>query len=281
MNLPPALEQRARELAAYVRDLAHGARETLRTARKEGLTPRQRRMVLLSAASLAIGIAFCVLMAWLIGSIVADPSGFMQLVEDNYPVAVTLFALVNTLQVFSAFIPGEPLELVAGYLFGTWGGLVVVSVGLALGEAIVFTAVKRLGPRVVQLFVSPEKLDEMSFFKDARKLNVVTFFLMFIPGTPKDIVTYVIGLTPMKLGTWMAISIPARMFSIVTSTVVGAQAAQDNWVLAVFIFAVTCVVSVFGMVYYLWISRQAREAAAIEEQGRREWEAAGCPTNDA
>lgn len=281
MALPPTLKQRACDLCAYVLDSLRRARHTLQMARREGLTPRQRRLALLSAASLAIGVAFCVFMAWLIGSIAADPSGFARLVDENLPLAATLYALVNTLQVFSAFIPGEPLELVAGYLFGTWGGLAVVSAGLALGEAIVFVAVKRFGPRLVHLFVSQEKLDELSFFQNARKLNVITFLLMFIPGTPKDIVTYIIGLTPMTLATWMGISIPARMFSIVISTVVGAQAAQDNWGLAVLIFAVTCVVSAFGMAYYLWISRQAREATMIEELGRREWEAAGRPSNDA
>ena len=62
---------------------------------------------------------------------------------------------------------------------------------------------------------------------------------------------------------------------------VGAQAAEDNWGLAALIFAITCVVSLFGMAYYVFISRQARQAALMEELGRREWEASGSKTNDA
>lgn len=264
-----------------MRDAMHRLHETVRIARRDGLTPRQKRVVILSVASLALIVAFCAFIAWLITTIAADPSGFERLVHDNFVIATLLYAFINTLQVFAAFIPGEPLELLAGYLFGTWGGLLVVSFGLAVGEAVVFVAVKRYGPRFVHLFVSQQKLDELSFFKDARRLNVITFLMMFIPGTPKGIFTYIVGLTPMRLGTWLAISIPARMFSIVVSTVVGAQAAQSNWGMAVLIFAVTCVVSFFGMVYYIAISRQARQAALLDELGKREWEASGKQKNDA
>lgn len=280
-RLPTRIKEQAASLFAYVRDALGRARATMAEARKNGISPRQRRALLLAAASFVLGLGFCVFMAWLIASIAANPDGFKELVRDNIVLAVIGYALVNTLQVFAAFIPGEPLELVAGYLFGTWGGLVVVSAGLALGEAVVFIAVKRFGTRFVHLFVSQEKLDELALFKDSRRLNVITFFMMFIPGTPKDIMTYIVGLTPMKLGTWMAIGIPARVLSIVASTVVGAQAAEDNWELAALIFAVTCVVSLFGMAYYVFISRQARQAALMEELGRREWEASGSKTNDA
>ncbi len=275
------VKNQVKALVSYGKDMMGRARETVGKIKRDGMSPRQRRALLLASASFVLGIGFCIFMAWLIASIAANPDGFKELVNDNLALAAIAYALVNTLQVFAAFIPGEPLELVAGYLFGTWGGLAVVSAGLALGEAVVFVAVKHLGTRFVHLFVSQEKLDELALFKDSRRLNVITFFMMFIPGTPKDIMTYIVGLTPMTLGTWMAISIPARMLSSVASTVVGAQAAEDNWGLALLIFAITCVVSLFGMAYYVSISRQARQAALIEELGRKEWEASGARSNDA
>ena len=273
--------QHLESLAGYVRETFARGWATCKTIARKGPTPRQRRLTLLAFASFSIGMLFCAFMAWLIASIARDPSGFALLLEEHFVLATVSYALVNTLQVFAAFIPGEPLELVAGYLFGTWGGLLVVSAGLALGEALVFVLVKRYGTRLVHLFVSQEKLDELSFFHNTKRLNVVVFLLMFIPGTPKDLVTYIVGLTPMRLSTWMAICVPARVLSIVASTVVGAQVAQDNWQLALAIFGVTCVVSVGGLLYYAAISRQAHEAAIIEELGRREWEAGGRKTNDA
>ena len=281
MRIANSLIEHARPVLAYVAETAGRTCASIARALREGFSPRQRRLTLLALASFAVGLAFCALMAWLIAAIASDPSGFEQLVGENLPLACTLYALVNALQVFAAFIPGEPLELVAGYLFGAWGGLLVVSAGLALGEALVFVLVKRYGTRAVHYFVSQEKLDELAFFKDARRLNTVTFLMMLIPGTPKDIFTYIVGLTPMRLGTWMAICIPARVLSILASTLVGAKVAQDDWTFAMTLFAVTLVVSALGLYYYAAISRQAHEAAVVEDLGRREWEAAGKPTNDA
>ncbi len=276
-----SVRERVQQAAASAVGLARRTAAAVGRARREGLTPRQRKALPVIAAALAVGAGFCALMAWVIASIAADPSGFAALVHDNLAVASVAYALVNTLQVFAAFIPGEPLELVAGYLFGTWGGLAVVSAGLALGEALVFVAVRRYGARLVYLFVSREKVEGLALFRDPRRLNVVAFLMMLIPGTPKDIVTYIVGLTPMGLTTWMAISVPARTLSIVASTVVGAQAAADNWGLAALVFALTCVVSVFGMAYYVLISRQARSSAVMDELARREWEDGGRRVNDA
>lgn len=266
---------------ARTRSALGGAAAWLRSLREHGLSPQQRRAALLACALGACGVGMGVFMAWLIAAIAADPSGFSAVVDADLPLACALYALVNTLQVFVGFIPGEPLELVAGYLFGTWGGLAVVRAGLALGELIVFVSVRRWGTRFVRLFVPQEKLDELALFRDARRLNLITFLMMLIPGTPKAIMVYIVGLTPMRLGTWLAISIPARCLSIVASTAVGAQAAQDNWGIAALLFGAACLASLGGVLYYVSISRQAREAAAMERLGRDEWVRAGMRLNDA
>lgn len=276
-----AVWEKLKGLGAYAREMCAGWGATLRAAREHGLSPRQRRATMLACGLGVVGLALCAVMAWLIGAIASDPSGFAALVEANLPLACLLYALVNTLQVFVGFIPGEPLEIAAGYLFGTWGGLAVVRAGLALGEVLVFLAVRRWGTRFVHLFVSREKLDELAFFKDANRLNVVTFLMMLIPGTPKAIMVYIVGLTPMRLSTWLLISVPARCLSIVTSTLVGAKMAQDDWLLAAAVFALTLLLSAAGVLYYLSVSRQARQAALFDEIGRREWEQAGRRRNDA
>ncbi len=253
----------------------------LRTVRKEGMTPRMRRQAIVLAVALVVAVVACAVVVVPVVNLISNPERFQQMLQANYPLAVIAYALINTLHVFVAIIPGEPLELVAGLLFGTWGGLAVVSAGLALGELLVFLLVRRFGPRFVHLFVSQEKLDELVLFRDQRRRNVITFLMMFIPGTPKDIWSYVVGLTPMRLSTWMLISIPARVPSILISTAVGATAASGRPLLAALLFVLVILVSVFGIYYYLLISRQARVAAAMEEVARREWETNGRRSNDA
>ena len=66
-----------------------------------------------------------------------------------------------------------------------------------------------------------DRIRSLRFLQDSRRLNLLTFIVFFIPGTPKDLLSYFIGLTDMKLGTWLCITAVARIPSIVTSTVTG------------------------------------------------------------
>ena len=57
---------------------------------------------------------------------------------------VVLF-FVQMAQIFIAIIPGEPIEVVAGVMYGAVGGLVICMVGIVLASATIFTVVRKLG----------------------------------------------------------------------------------------------------------------------------------------
>ena len=277
----PSLKRRLLDALGAGKDRLASVRAHLARVRREGMTRQERRQALALVACAVVATAVCALLVPPVMHLIADPAAFRAALGDNYALACIVYALINTLHVFIALIPGEPLEVGAGLLFGTLGGTIVVSVGLALGELLVFLLVKRFGARFVRLFVSQEKLDELVLFQDQRRRNVITFLMMFIPGTPKDIWSYVVGLTPMTLTTWMAISIPARLPSILISVLVGSAAAQGHAGTAALLFLVVLVVSALGIGYYLLISKQARQAAVLEEEARRQWVRDGRHLNDA
>jgi hypothetical protein len=66
-----------------------------------------------------------------------------------------------------------------------------------------------------------EKIESISFLQDHKKRNFLVFTLFFIPGTPKDILTYAIGLTDMSIPLYLALTSIARMPSIIVSTISG------------------------------------------------------------
>lgn len=277
----PTISERARDLWQSARTLCRRMSANVARMRRDGMTPREKTQATALAIACVVAVVVCLLVAVPIIQLVRDPENFEAMLQKNYALALVLYALVNTIHVFVAIIPGEPLELGAGYLFGTTVGTIVVSVGLAVGELLVFLLVRKFGTRFVHLFVSQEKLDGLVLFKDEKRRNVITFLMMFIPGTPKDIWSYVVGLTPMRLSTWMLISIVARVPSIWISVVVGDTAASGSLGLAVVLFALVLVLSACGIYYYVVISRQAKQAAAIEKLARLEWERDGSRRNDA
>lgn len=161
-----------------------------------------------------------------------------------------LFVGITILQVVVAFLPGEPLEIAAGYCFGFWEGTFLVLLGITLGSIIVFLFVRKFGRKVVELFFSKEQLDQTLFLQESTKLNSIVFIIFAIPGTPKDFLAYFVGLTKMKLSTWIVITSIARIPSVVTSTLGGAAITQSNYGIAIIIFIITGIISILGLKQY-------------------------------
>ena len=160
------------------------------------------------------------------------------------------FVGVFVFQIILAFIPGEPLELSAGFVFGFWQGSLVCLIGSVLGSVIVFVFVKFFGKKLVSTFISEEKFNSLKFLSSKKRLNTLVFILFAIPGAPKDVMTYFVGMTKMKLTDWIWITALARIPSILTSTALGSAVAEQSYVFATITFAVTALVSVLGIIVY-------------------------------
>lgn len=157
---------------------------------------------------------------------------------------------IQILQVIVALIPGEVVEVGCGLAFGTWGGLAVCLLGSAIGSAIVFLLVRKFGVKLVEVFVSREKINNLSFLNNERKLKSVIFLVYFIIGTPKDLLTYFVGLTRIKLSRFLIISTVARIPSVISSILVGDTLSEGNFITSVLIFAASAVLGIMGVVAY-------------------------------
>lgn len=154
---------------------------------------------------------------------------------------------IQILQVVVAVIPGEVVEVIAGILYGTFGGYVICTIGVLLSSVMVFYTVKKLGRKYVEKVVTFEKLKNFKFLNDTSKLNSIIFLLFFIPGTPKDLLTYIIPLTNVKPMHFFAISTFARIPSIVSSTYAGSTIHHGNFKMTLLVFIITGVVGILGI----------------------------------
>lgn len=196
---------------------------------------------------------------------VKDPAAFRNWVEGYGFTGKLMFFLMMYVQTVIAFIPGEPLEIAAGYAFGAVPGLIITMLGQMLGSVTVFLFVRKFGMKLVEVFVSREKIASMRFLKDEKKLEVLTFFIFLTPGTPKDALCYFVGLTPMRLGVWMLISSVARIPSIATSTIGGNALGIGRIPQAIVVFAVTFLISACGYILYLKYTKKREERLSQNE----------------
>jgi len=236
---------------------------TLQAARKRRRFQRILAVSLMALMIIVPAVAFAVWGKPLV-SFLAD-SGKVRGLVAKYPISSRfLFFIFTMLQVILAVIPGEPFEIAAGYAFGSIEGTILSMAAIYLASLIIFLVVKRYGRPVIELFFEPEKIDEVKLFNRPKQLNLLMFLLMFIPGTPKDILTYLAGLTPMKLGTWMKILL-ARFFSVVTSTVSGGLLGSKKYGFAAIVFGIGTVAAIVGFIFYHYHNKKAEKEAATEK----------------
>lgn len=154
---------------------------------------------------------------------------------------------IQVLQIIVAIIPGGPIQLAAGAAYGAFGGLAIIVAGCAFTSSLIFFMVRRFGLPLLRRFFGEKDLAAWMFLKDDRKVSRLVFILFLIPGTPKDLLTWLTPLTGLSLPQFVVLSTLARIPAILSSTVMGDSMIQGNWVLSVTIFVVIALVGFLGM----------------------------------
>ena len=206
------------------------------------MTERNKKIV--SATVILAFILFCAAVGWFIGRplihFVGEPEKFRAWVGTSGIFGMVAFVGMTIFHVVIAFVPGEPFEIGAGYAFGALWGTVLCVVGITIGSLIVFWLVRRFGVKLLEVFFTYEKIKSLKFLQNKKRLALITFFLFFLPGTPKDLL-FIVAI--------------ARIPSVITSTIGGSLLGSEKYLLAVIAFGITFLISVIGWFVYNKISK--------------------------
>lgn len=225
------------------------------------MTDKHKKLI--SAAGIALFLLLSLAIFWFVGkpflAFVSEPEKFRLWVAGHGIWGRLAFLGMMLLQVFVAIIPGEPLEIGAGYAFGAVEGTMLCILGAGIGSALVFLFVRRFGVKAVEVFISQEKIRSVRFLNDPKRLYPLITIAFLLPGTPKDVLCYCAGLTPIRFRHFLWISSICRLPSVVTSVLGGNALGSGNWQAAVWIFLATMAVSLIGLLIYKRISRFREE----------------------
>ena len=181
-----------------------------------------------------------VVMLWPYFHELFEPGGLDRIINDVRgagPVGFLILLGLQFLQIVVAFIPGEVVQIAAGLLYGPWIGALVILAGCVISSAFIFALVRKLGAPFVQSMVPVQYLEKFRKFEKTGKLNIIVFILFLIPGLPKDVFTYLVPLTDMRMRTFLLLSNVGRIPGIVVSTYAADGLADGRLMESAIIFA--------------------------------------------
>lgn len=183
-------------------------------------------------------------------------------VEGWGPAAPLIFMVLQALQVVVAPIPGELTGAVGGFVFGIVPNVLYSTVGLTVGSVLAFAAARMMGLPLVRLVVPCHVLERFHFLV-ARRGTMVALILFIIPGFPKDILSYILGLSPMGFVTFFWVCTLGRIPGTIMLSFSGSAVYNEDWSLLV-IVGVVCLV--FIGAFFLardrievWLKRKSGE----------------------
>lgn len=197
----------------------------------------------------------------------SDPAELKSYINSFGVYGKLVFLGLQIIQIVIAFIPGEAVQIGAGYAYGAVEGTLLCLVGAALASAVVFLLTKLVGIRAVELFVSRRKIDSLKFINSEQKLNRLIFILFLIPGVPKDVVTYLAGLTRISFHEFLVISTVARTPALLMSTLGGSAVADRNYTGAAVIFSAAALLSIAGLKAYSCLTEKKKKKLQQKSTG--------------
>ena len=222
-------------------------------------------LILLAGAIIA-GMVYVMYVTGLM-DLLTSKNRLLQFIKENRTHAATIFIGLQIVQVVAAPIPGEVTGFVGGILFGPLWGVVYSTIGLTLGSWIAFMLARWLGRPIVEQLVSRETIDRYDYVMKHKGL-LLAFLMFLIPGFPKDILCYVLGLGHMQLRDFLIVSAFGRLLGTVLLTMGGVYFRDAHYAALFTVIGVSLLIVLLAMIYRDRLERTLRRISGALRKDR-------------
>ena len=170
----------------------------------------------------------------------ANPELLKSLILSFGILAPIAIILLQTFQTTISIIPSQITTIVAGFGFGPVLGLVYSLIGAFFGSMIIFVVGRKYGKELaLKLFGKKEMVHFHIFFKQKKKWAL--FLARIAPIFPNDLVSFMAGLTSIRLRDFNWVSTFGFILQMVILTYFGSELAAGE--VSVTMILITVVVS--------------------------------------
>lgn len=149
---------------------------------------------------------------------------------------ITITALA-TLQVICAFLPAEPVQVLAGFTFGFPVGLLCCEIGVLIGNTLIFMLQKIFGDRLREAFVKKLNLDTEKIITSS-KATLIVFILYFLPAIPYGMICFLAASMGMSYRRFIVVTGLGALPSVCIGVGLGHMTLATDGIVSVCVFAV-------------------------------------------
>lgn len=149
-----------------------------------------------------------------------DRSLLTKVITEHRAYAAFIFIGLQILQVIAAPLPGEVTGFVGGIMFGAAAGIIYSTIGLGVGSWLAFVLARIAGRPLIEKIISAETIKRYDYVMEHRG-KFLAFLMFLIPGFPKDILCYILGLGHMRHRDFLLVSTTGRLLGTVLLTLAG------------------------------------------------------------
>jgi uncharacterized membrane protein YdjX (TVP38/TMEM64 family) len=192
-----------------------------------------------------------------------DRQYLLQFIKAHRANAAFIFIGLQALQVVAAPVPGEATGFVGGMFFGTGWGILYSTIGLTLGSWIAFMLARFAGRPLVERVVKTDTIKRYDYVMKHKGM-FLAFLMFLIPGFPKDILCYLLGLGHMGQRDFLLVSTTGRLLGTALLTLGGTLFRDKRYGALFTLLGASLFLILLTMVYREAIERRFRGLRAAQ-----------------
>lgn len=205
---------------------------------------KQKIKVIINFAIFLLILSVLIILFWNpLTNLSSNPEKVRNYINSFGILAPVIFISFTILQVLFAPIPGQVSGIAGGYIFGAWWGIVYSMIGLVIGSFIVFFLARKFGRTFVEKIIDKKILKKFDSLIKRRGIPFL-FLIYLLPLFPDDAISYLAGLTKIKMRNLIIISAAGRLPGYIVLSLIGAGFGTGDITFSIWLFAIIAVFSI-------------------------------------
>jgi len=172
-----------------------------------------------------------------------------QLLKQYKTASIFIFLGMQVFQIIVSVVPGQALQFAAGYAYHFWLGFLLTMIGVFVGTVISFYLARLLGRDSLHVMFGEEKFSRFVHTLNSKRSYMVLFVIFLIPGFPKDIFTYAAGVSEIRFGPFLLISLTGRTPAIMGGVLMGKMFHNGSYTGLIIMGTAAVILFVLGILH--------------------------------